>query len=94
MLLIITLSAAISNKPDLLSVVNIKDNRKDSAVAHHTDEFSDKSDDDTDKKYFVIRRGQEFFLDVTFNRVFDVKKDDLRFVFEFGEYIREYPCLV
>jgi hypothetical protein len=49
--------------------------------AHHTNEY----DVVEKKKSLVIRRGQEFNINIEFNRPYDSEKDDLRIVFQFGK---------
>ncbi|XP_045193132.2 protein-glutamine gamma-glutamyltransferase K-like [Mercenaria mercenaria] len=71
---------------DLIQVSKVDLNVRNNAKAHHTDEF-----DITDALVFdkreelVIRRGQEFIINVEFNRPYDSEKDDLRIVFQFGK---------
>ncbi|XP_045193134.2 protein-glutamine gamma-glutamyltransferase K-like isoform X1 [Mercenaria mercenaria] len=55
---------------------------KSNAKAHHTDEYDITETQDR----LVIRRGQEFNINVEFNRPYDSNKDDLRIVFQFGNY--------
>ncbi|XP_052816758.1 hemocyte protein-glutamine gamma-glutamyltransferase-like [Mya arenaria] len=71
---------------NVLQVMEVDLDIRHNTHEHHTNEF-----DITDSRVYdsrevlVIRRGQTFLAHVTFNRVFDPKKDDLRLVFEYGK---------
>jgi hypothetical protein len=60
---------------------------------HHTDAYACTQDsnedekpvdDDDDGPELVVRRGQAFNIGVTFNKPYDVKRDDLLLVFKTG----------
>ncbi|XP_053385851.1 hemocyte protein-glutamine gamma-glutamyltransferase-like [Mercenaria mercenaria] len=71
---------------NLIQVSYVDLNVRNNTKYHHTDKF-----DITDPLVFdnreelVVRRGQEFVINVEFNRPFDSKKDDLRVFFQQGK---------
>ncbi|XP_060561323.1 hemocyte protein-glutamine gamma-glutamyltransferase-like isoform X2 [Ruditapes philippinarum] len=65
----------------LIEVLKVDLDVETNSNAHHTNEY----DVVEKKKSLVIRRGQEFNINIEFNRPYDSQKDDLRIVFQFGK---------
>ena len=78
-----------------LNVTNIDLKIPENTQKHHTDAYActqeskeddDKpTDDDEDEPELVVRRGQAFNIGVTFNKPYDVNRDDLLLVFRTGK---------
>ncbi|WAR13579.1 TGMH-like protein [Mya arenaria] len=79
-------SANELSDPHTLQVKGLDLDVKNNAKAHRTAEYdiTDASVYD-DREFLVVRRGQAFNVNVTFNKPFDPKNDELRIVFEFGK---------
>lgn len=64
-------------------------------VAHHTDEYDITDalnpDNDKNREVLIVRRGQKFDINITFNRPYDANIDDIRLVFEFGKLFHSIP---
>lgn len=66
-------------KPDL-TVENVDLNISTNSKEHHTNEYSISEEG----RGLIVRRGQIFDITIELNRDYDVKKDDLKFVFLAG----------
>ena len=62
-----------------LRVVKLDLNLKGNGKGHHTDEY-----DAMEKGSLVVRRGDVFNIQITFNRSYDKGNDDLKLVFTTG----------
>ncbi|XP_067649518.1 annulin-like [Haliotis asinina] len=71
-------------KEEVLGVESLDFNIAENTVAHHTSEYDITDPEETDEPKLVVRRGQPFDISITFNRPYDKKKDDLKFVFQAG----------
>ncbi|XP_076469989.1 hemocyte protein-glutamine gamma-glutamyltransferase-like, partial [Babylonia areolata] len=67
--------------PAVLKVEAVDFKVSHNAVKHHTDQF-DICESNTPQ--LVVRRGQEFSIQIDFSRAYDAKTDDLRLIFEIG----------
>lgn len=70
---------------DSLSIQSVDLDVQANTLAHHTDEYDitrGSANGKTD--ILVVRRGQTFDVVIHFNRKYDVKNDDLRLVFQYG----------
>ena len=54
--------------------------------AHHTDEFDITNANMYDSREFlVVRRGQKFYVKLTFDKPFNPDEDTVRLIFQFGK---------
>ncbi|KAJ8303411.1 hypothetical protein KUTeg_019807 [Tegillarca granosa] len=65
--------------PNSLKVVNVNLNVSRNSKPHHTDKFYE----DEEFKGCVLRRGQPFDIDITFNKPYNQKEDELKLIFEY-----------
>ncbi|XP_052815832.1 hemocyte protein-glutamine gamma-glutamyltransferase-like isoform X1 [Mya arenaria] len=75
-----------SKDPADLQVKEVALDIVNNTKAHYTDEFDITNPSDrASRKLLIVRRGQAFKINVTFNRAFDKNQDDLRLTFQFGK---------
>ncbi|KAL8590514.1 hypothetical protein ACOMHN_010950 [Nucella lapillus] len=67
---------------DVLEVKDVDFKVAENTKQHHTDEYDIT---EGSNPQLVVRRGQQFTVQIAFNRDYDNKKDDLRLVFEIGD---------
>ncbi|XP_041375414.1 protein-glutamine gamma-glutamyltransferase K-like [Gigantopelta aegis] len=70
---------------EVLTVKDVNFNVVENATKHYTSEYDIADPEETRNPQLVVRRGQKFEITLQFNRAYDVKKDDLRLIFQAGE---------
>lgn len=66
---------------DILKVFKVDLLFNENGVAHHTEKYDHMLSNETSSKKLVIRRGQEFYLQIFFNRPFSKDTDGISFLF-------------
>ena len=69
-----------ASSEEILKILQLKTRGEENAVAHHTDKF-----EQVDYGDLIVRRGQEFKINIGFNRPFNKDTDAVKFTFKVGK---------
>ncbi|XP_067651179.1 annulin-like [Haliotis asinina] len=68
-----------------LHVTGVDLHYADNAKAHHTDMYACSKGTEGKDAELVLRRGQDFKMTITFDRPYDIKKNDIKLMFNLGD---------
>ncbi|XP_048253231.1 annulin-like [Haliotis rufescens] len=66
---------------------------EDNAKEHHTDMYACSKGTEERDAELVLRRGQEFKMTITFDRPYDIKKNDITLMFNLGDEYKPHKGL-